>query len=149
MKLKIMVFVVEKLLKTKANGDEARADMFLPDRILAMGLVLNCVGLAFAVAFCIGFKIAWLLIAVGLILFGVAALLCWRNQTIRVIDDKSFEYSTFLGKKTVYYFDEIKSLRKNSDSMTLFVGRGKVHIESCAVMTERLTELINKALASK
>ncbi len=147
MKLKFVVFIVEKLLKTKVNGDEPRADMYLPDRILAMGLVLNCVGLAFAIAFCVGFKIMWILIALGLILFGVAALLCWRNQTIRVIDDKSFEYSTFLGKKIVYYFDEIKSLRRNSDSMTLFVGNGKVHIEACAVMTERLVNLINESLA--
>ena len=147
MKFKFVVFIVEKLLKTKANGDEPRADMFLPDWVLAFGIVLACVGLGFLIAFIVLFNYILLLVALGAFLLTAIAVLCWRNQTIRIIDDTKFEYSTFLGKKKVYYFDEIKQLRRNSDSMTLFVGDGKVHIEACAVMTERLVNLINEALA--
>lgn len=147
MKLKLAVFLVEKLLKVKANGEEPRADMFLPDWLLAFGFVLICIGLGFTIAFFVVLNLILLLVALGAFLLGALAIICWKNQTIRVIDDKKFEYTTFLGKKTVYYFDEIKEVRRNSDSMTLFVGDGKVHIESCAVMTERLMSLLNDSLA--
>ena len=39
-------------------------------------------------------------------------------------------------------------MRRNSDSMTLFVGEGKVHIESCAILSDRLVDRINKQLES-
>ena len=44
MKLKILVKMIEKLLGMTDRGDEPRADMFLPDRLLAMALVL-CIAL--------------------------------------------------------------------------------------------------------
>ena len=147
MKFKLAVFLVEKLLKVKTNGEEPRADMFLPDWLLAFGFVLICIGLGFTIVFFVVLNLILLLVALGAFLLGALAIICWKNQTIRVIDDKKFEYTTFLGKKTLYYFDEIKGMRRNSDSMTLFVGDGKLHIESCAVMTERLVSLLNDALA--
>ena len=76
----------------------------------------------------------------------VAAVLCWRNQTIQILDEETFEYTTFLGNKKVYSFSEIRSVRKNSDSATLFVGDGKVHIEAMAIMSDRLTEKLDNAL---
>ena len=39
MKLKILVKIVEKLLGMTDSGDEPRADMFLPERLLAMSIV--------------------------------------------------------------------------------------------------------------
>ena len=92
-------------------------------------------------ALAIGFVIAGLL--------GVAATLCWKNQTIRIIDEDTFEYSTFLGKKIRYRFSEIKKLRVNQDSMTLFVGNGKVHIEAMVVISQELMDKIDTALANR
>lgn len=77
---------------------------------------------------------------------GIMALLCWKNQNIVVLSDESFEYSTFLGNKKEYRFQDITGLKQNNDSMTLFVGNEKVHIESCDLLTDRLIELINAQL---
>ena len=77
---------------------------------------------------------------------GIFALLCWRNQTIHVISDEEFTYTTMFGNTKTYAFSDIQGLRRNQDSMTLFVKNEKVHIESMAVMTKRLVDLINQAL---
>ena len=50
------------------------------------------------------------------------------------------------GNTTTYSFADIQGLRKNQDSMTLFVAGKKVHIESMAVLSERLVNHINEAL---
>ena len=130
-------------------GFKPRADMFLPERAKFMSIFLDAVAI-----FCIVLAVAtqrWA-IMIGFLLFGVlgaAMYLCWRNQKITIIDEETFEYSTFLGKKTVYRFSDIVRLRKNKDSLTLFVGEGKVHIESMAYMSEELMGRINAALADK
>ena len=63
-----------------------------------------------------------------------------------MFENDTFEYTTFLGNKKVYSFNEINGIRYNNDSMTLFIGDGKVHIESTAIITERLAERVNKQL---
>ena len=79
----------------------------------------------------------------------MAAILCWKNQTIRILPNDAFEYSTFLGNKTVYRFSEIKGIRINLDSATLLVADGKVHIESIAIVTDRLEKRINNRLEER
>ena len=86
------------------------------------------------------------MLAVMLVLLGAAALMCWKNQTIHVISDEQFTYTTMFGKTFTYNFCDIQGLRKNQDSMTLFVAGSKVHIESMAILTPRLVEKINQAL---
>lgn len=147
MKFRLLVKGVEKLLKMRPHGDEPRADMYLPDWVLAMGLVLICGGIVLAVIVFAAFEFKLLLLAAALLLLGAAAVLCWRNQTIRILDDHRFEYTTFLGNGRVYYFSEIAGLKRNSDSMTLLVADGKVHIENCAVFTKALADRINAALS--
>ncbi len=126
-----------------------RADMFLPDFLKYFGFFLDAVAVAFLVATFItqiwGFIIGVLLCA-GL---GIAAWLCWKNQTIRIIDDEKFEYTTFLGKTTVYHFSDIKELRVNQDSWTLFLKNGKVHIESIVCMSEPLYNKIDAAISKE
>ena len=85
--------------------------------------------------------------AVACIAFGVAALLCWRNQSIHIISDEKFTYTTMFGNTRTYSFSDIQGLRRNQDSLTLFVAGEKVHIESMAVLSERLIERINTVLA--
>ena len=50
------------------------------------------------------------------------------------------------GKTRTYSFSDIQGLRRNQDSLTLFVAGEKVHIESIAVLSERLVERIDNAL---
>ena len=146
MKLKILVAIVEKILGVPDHGDEPRADMYLPMWLLAFGLVLLVAAIGCVIGFIASFSIGWIIAAVICALIGVAAVMCWKNQTIRVIDEETFEYTTFLGNKKVYSFSDIHGLKVSSDSMTLFVGDGKVHIESSALISKRLSKKINAGL---
>ena len=127
--------------------DEPRADMFLPAWLFVMGLLLCIFGTIVGIVFAV-LQISTLMIALAavMVLLGVAVFLYWKNQTIRMLPNDAFEYSTFLGKKTIYRFGDIKGLKKNTDSMTLFVADGKVDIESIAIVTDRLSDRINKQL---
>ena len=149
MKLKIIVAIVTKLLKMPENENGERADMYLPEKLLAGALVLMAVGLGFLVAFLVVFNPVFIAVSAACILLGIGALMCWKNQTIRIIDEEKFEYTTFLGNKKVYAFSDIKGLIRNSDSLTLLVKDKKVHIESMAILSERLIEKINEALKTK
>ena len=123
-----------------------RADMYLPDFLKYFGFFLDAISLAFLIGAVI--TQAWGLIIGALICsgLGIAAWLCWKNQTIRMISEDQFEYTTFLGKTTVYRFSDIKELRVNQDSMTLILNNGKVHIESMVYISETLVNKIDQNL---
>lgn len=132
---------------TTLVDEEPRADMFLPAWWFVMGL-LSCmfgaiVGIVFAV---LQISALMTVLAAVMVFLGVAVLLCWKNKTIRMLPNDTFEYSTFWGKKSIYRFNDIKGLKKNTDSVTLLVADGKVHIESIAIVTARLSNRINKQL---
>lgn len=146
MKLKIITKIVEKLLGMQSGDETPRADMYLPERALAMAIVMLAGALAAIVWYIVKGGVAAILIAVGAAVLGVTLLMCWRNQSIRILDSERFEYTTFLGNTRQYAFRDITGLRKNSDSMTLFVGGDKVHMESMAVISERLAQRINQEL---
>ena len=135
---------------TTLADDGLRADMFLPAWLLVMGLMMIIFGMLMCVIFAV-LKISVFIVVMSgaLVLLGIAALMCWKNQTIRILPNDSFEYSTFLGNKYIYRFSDIKELKKNTDSMTLFVAGRKVHIESIAIMSVRLVERINKELEAE
>lgn len=147
MKLKILVKLVEKILGATYSEDQPRADMYLPERLLAMALVFLAGGTVFGVLFLLTKTLWMVLAAVCGLAFGIVALLCWKNQSIRMISDEEFEYTTFLGNTYRHAFKDITGLRKNQDSLTLFVGEKKVHIESMAIITERLAQRIDQELA--
>jgi hypothetical protein len=114
-----------------------------------MGLVFLAIGIVLGVSLLwtvVWWKVVAAAVCVGM---GVMALLCWRNQKIVVISGSQFEYTTMFGQTRTYRFSDITGLRRNQDSMTLFVGNEKVHIESMAVLSERLVNGINEALAKK
>lgn len=146
MKLKILVKIVEKLLGMADRGEEPRADMFLPDRLLAMSIVFLAGGIV-SIALAIINSVTWVLGVVICFAFGIAAMLCWKNQSIYIISDEQFTYTTMFGKTRTYSFSDIQGLRQNQDSMTLFVANAKVHIESMAILSERFVERIDNALS--
>ena len=130
----------------KNRQTKARADMFLPNWLNGFGFFLDAIAVAFLIAAFVTQK--WGLLVGFLIAgaLGIAAFLCWKNQIINIIDENTFEYSTFLGKKTRYRFSDIRELKANSDSYTLFVGDGKVHIESIVMISGELMNKIEAAL---
>lgn len=143
MKVKLLVKLGELILGEVFSDEEPRADMFLPLWLLAFAILLIVAGIALGVFAIVKFSAGAVVGAIACVVLGIAALLCWRNQTVKVLSDDSFEYCTFLGKKTVYNFSDIKGLKQNRDSMTMYVGNGKVHIESIAILSERLVERIS------
>lgn len=132
---------------TTLVDDKSRADMFLPAWMFTVGLFCLVFGIIMGIVF-VALQISVLLIvlAAALVLVGVAEIMCWKNQTIHMLPNDSFEYSTLFGKKTIYCFDEIKGIKNGNDSITLFVGEGKVHIDSIAIVSQRLFQRINKQL---
>ena len=145
--LKLLVFIASRILGRDFSREDPRADMYLPLWILTFGLVLIAGAVVLGVYTALHFSVQTLAVVSICLILGIGAVLCWKNQTIRMLPNDSFEYTTFLGRKTVYRFGDIRGLRKNQDSMTLLVGSGKVHMESCAVISERLADRINRQLA--
>lgn len=146
MKLKILVKLVEKILGMTDSDGAPRADMYLPERLLAMALVGLAGGTACGIYALITHAVAAIVFAVVGIGLGILALLCWRNQSIRIISEEQFTYTTMFGNTYTYSFADIQGLRRNQDSMTLFVAGKKVHMESMAVLSDRLVDKINGAL---
>ena len=144
MKLRILTWFLTKILGVDEEAE--KADMHLPVKIAAFGLAMILGGFVLVGAFIVNKLPVALVFAVVCFAFAPFALLCYKNQRIYVLSDEEFEYSTLFGNKKVYRFADIKSLRPNRDSMTLFVGEEKVHIESSAVLSERLTNIINEQL---
>ena len=146
MRLKLMASLVEKILGVTSDPDNPRADMFLNERILSIGMVLPVAGIALCAGYFITNQLFMIIMGPFCLIAGIAAIMCWKNQTIRIVSDDEFDYTTMFGKTHRYAFADITGLRKNQDSMTLFVGQNKVHIESNAVMTKQLVDKINEAL---
>ena len=145
--LKLLVFIGSLILGREFSREEPRADMYLPLWILAFGLALIGIALVLGVCSALSLSVPALIAAASCLPLGIGAVLCWKNQTVRVLPNDAFEYTTFLGRKTVYRFSDIRGLRKNQDSMILLVGSGKVHMESCAIISQRLADRINRQLA--
>ncbi len=146
MKLKIFTKIGEILLGRVISDDEPRADMYLPVWILSMGIMLSVAGITIGVIAFVLSSVKAAAVGVVLLIIGIVALLCWKNQSIVMLDDDSFEYRTMFGRKKVYNFSDLERIRKNNDSMTMFIGGGKVHIESSAILTKRLIDRINRQL---
>ena len=107
MKIKILTFIANFILGKVIKDDEPRADMFLPMWLLAFSLVLSIIGCTLVIVSIFKFSL-WAVIGAALaIVLGIAALLCWRNQSIVIISDETFVYTTFLGNKKTYYFNDI------------------------------------------
>ena len=103
----------DKLFHAADRTTKARADMYLPNRLLAMAVLLFLVGVVCAVVCFFNFITGVAATAAICIVLGIFALLCWKNQKIHVISDYEFTYTTMFGNVRTYFFSEIKRLRKN------------------------------------
>ena len=115
-------------------------DMYLPAWLLGLAVVFFA-----AAVLCVNFihdRLLMIPCAAICALVGIAAALCWNNQWIEVINEEEFVYSSMFGRKKTYRFADIVEVKKNADSQDLIFSDGKVHIESCAVVS---ANLINSA----
>ena len=149
MKFKLIVKLTEKLVSALGLKENEEYDVHLPPFLLAFGIILLAAAVGLAVAFFFVFMPILLVIAAIALVLGVSAFMCYRNQKIRVISDEEFEYTTFLGNTYVCRFSDIVAIRRNNDSLTVYVGNRKVHIESIAVVSERFADLVNGAMKGK
>lgn len=120
-------------------------DMYLPDKIRDLGVAFLA-GAGACVIWSLVSSYYVLVLAVTCLGFGIAAFLCWKNQWAEMVSDEEFVYSTMFGRKTKYRFSDIVGLVEHKDSMTLYLKNGKVHMESCAVISERFANAINEVL---
>ena len=94
-------------------------------------------------------NVKMLVIAPILLIGGLAAMLCYRNQKLFMTSEDAFEYRTMFGSVRAYRFEDIEKIVRNRDSMTMFVRGDKVHIESSAILSQRLVDRINAELSRK
>ena len=144
--MKLLARILTSLLGQRYGEGEPVPDMYLPNRLLAIAGILAAMGIGAGVVAVMTATPLYFIFAVLLFPLGIVAFLCWKNQSIRIITSTTFEHTTFLGNTHTYRFADITGLRKNSDSMTLFVGSKKIHIESMAILSERLVKEIVIAL---
>ena len=128
--------------------NDRNKDIYLPNWLLVFGILLIAAALVCTVlAFDISFM--FLAIAVPGIALGAAALLCWENQGVTVTDDQTFLYRTMFGNVTEHRFCEIVALDTHAYSVALITESGKIHIENCAVVSERFSSAANAALRQR
>ncbi len=123
-------------------------DMYLPFWVCILGivfLILACVALVISFTDSIHMLVG-VVAGAGI---GVSAILCWKNQSARMIDSNSFVYTTMFGKEICYRFAEIQGIKVTKDSYTLIMATGKVHIEFCAVLSDRFADAINEVLVKQ
>ena len=146
----VIVLLISSILLKLSSKKQEKADMYLPPRLLAMGIAMLAASVAvLGYGVLIKSQLLPCLFAFFLMIMGYTALLCWKNQKIHIISEEEFTYTTFLGNTTTHRFEDILGLRKNKDSLTLFLTTGKVHMESMAVISNVLADKINAALESR
>ena len=120
-------------------------DVYLPVWILGLGIFLLAVACA-CIVLSFTLSSVMYIIAILFIPLGIAAVLCWRNQWIEMTGSNEFVYSTMFGSKKTYSFSEIIGLKNNPDSIDLVMESGKVHIEACAVVSDRFRNALENRL---
>ena len=113
------------------NPDTAQKDMRLP---------------AFWQTLFVSFSIEATLAGIAFLALGVSAILCWKNQWAVMVDDNTFTYSTMFGRETDYRFSDIQAVKRHSDSVTLVLPDENVHVESCARLSPRFADALNKVV---
>lgn len=120
-----------------------KKDMYLPIWVLALGILFITGGVICLCRAFSGAPLSWLGVPPCFCL-GFAAILCWKNQWVEMISDEEFVYSNMFGRQTAYRVSQIWDIRRGADSMTLILENGKVHIENCAVLSERFLRILHK-----
>ncbi len=134
-----------------AEKHPRKEDMHLPARQLGQGIGATGGGIALAVYGVVtqDFVLPMIFGAV-LLVFGIAAVLCWKNQTITMLDDERFVYRTMFGNEHEHRFSDIVNITRRKNDRTLIMRDGsKVFLESSAEMSDRLRNAIAGAFKAQ
>ncbi len=133
-----------------ARKHPRQEDMHLPERQLGLGIGAIGGGLAPIVYGVIQQDyVLPMIFGAVLIVFGIAALLCWKNQTIVMLDEERFVYSTMFGNKREYRFADIADMTGSKDRNLVMKDGSKVFIESSTEMSERLAAAISGVFTAR
>ena len=122
-----------------------KKDVYLPIAPLVLAIFLFACT-AGCIVGCFLVSCYFLIPAVITLAVGLAAFLSWRNQWIVIENNDEFTYSTMFGTKHRYKFSDIREIKQNTDSQTLILKNGKVHIETMAIVSDRFYEMISEHL---
>ena len=141
-----MIKLIEKVLGIPEHGDSPRSDLMLSNSIVYIGVIVFFVGIAIFVLNLINFNSSMVIASLLVLAFATYTIMWWRNKTITIIDNHSFQVSSTFGKVKTYRFEDISGYEKSYNYFTIFVGKEKFNIDETSLMTQRLKTRFNKAL---
>ena len=125
-------------------------DVYLPFKVCLYGIGFIAVGIG-SIYVSFTEKPIFMLCAIAFIGFGLSAILCWKNQWIKMINSREFIYSTMFGNKRTYKFSDITKATRNvnmgkfiTSNITININNKKVYIDGEAIVSRRFAEIINK-----
>jgi hypothetical protein len=136
--------IIDKLLRISET--DRKADMQAPRKVAVFGIAMVLSGIFLAVIAILSLTWSMLFFAFFSFVSAAVAFLSYKFCRIFVLSDTEFQYTTFLGKKKIYKFEHIRWVKSNYDSRVIVLVDGKIHIESNAILSERLKVLFNKEL---
>jgi len=107
--------------------------IYLPKILFFLGLIFYLVSCYLSVHGLLNSDWMMFLCSIPVTLIGVAAFMCQLNQRVTMISKSKFMNRTFLGNEKEYKFSDFEDIRFNTDSMTIIMKNGKIHVESIAV----------------
>lgn len=127
--------------------DKTRADMFLPVHLLFFGIMICVMGTSTLIIFLVNrLPFVPVFFALALLATGTFTILLWKNHSIRILSEDTFEFKNFYGSKRVFHFSDIKGMRRGIDCKVLLVGDAKILIDSSAILSEELRARIHTQL---
>lgn len=138
----------ERTLKNLCLEDEPWVDMCLPSFFLIVILILLLSGIACTI-YAIIKKAVLLIFGAIIICFSIYSIFSWKNRTIHMLSDDTFEFTTPFGRKKLYHFSDITDLKRDRNSHILHVAHDKIFISDMAFISERFEKRVHQALAER
>lgn len=144
--LAVLIYFVLRQTKTEITEKDV---IYLPKFLFYFGVVIHLGGGALGAWALYAQPTVWAAfgIGAGLVLLGIAAMLCQLNQKTTMVTSTTFTYTTFLGNTREYRISDITGFKINNDSISVLTSDGKkIHIESIAIKDEHFLTLVDEHL---
>lgn len=128
-----IIYFVVRFVKTPLTPE---CVVYMPKWMFFFGMAMYVIGAVFLIVLCAEKKWFQAIPGIGFMIFGAIAMACQLNQRAVKLTDGTYVYSTMFGKKKHFSADDRIGMRYNSDSVTVFLKNGKIHIESLAQISD-------------
>ena len=129
----LLIYFIVRIVRDPCDAKYA---VHIPRWLFFFGMAVYIAGAAVCIAMLAVGKFFVAIPGVGCMLFGAAAMLCQLDQKVVSAGEGIYIYSTMFGKKKHFSADDRIGMRYNSDSVTVFLKNGKIHIESLAQISD-------------